>query len=870
MPLFRKNGRNSERTIPQIPFLQCYAKTREGGSPGISVIEHSVRVAETAKALLGVLPEAIRDVFPEDVIAMAALHDIGKISPGFQLKYFSDAIRELYPEYSDIVSSGFCSNHTEIGSGAINHWTGEVLESAPAAEIAASHHGGKQGKTILTDTGSEYGGPSWSCERKKAIHHLTEKYGMPVNNSYNTSILAAMAGLVSVADWIGSDDELFHNQDDEGGSAEKAVEKCGWFYPEFYQKFSFKDIFGFGPYPLQSALADMADQPGLYVVEAPMGMGKTEAALYAAYRLLAAGKASGIYFALPTRLTSDRIHERMESFLKCISKTHPDAILAHGNAWLKAFMSGKTSNSEEGREDNSVWFHSRKRSLLYPFAAGTVDQALMSVLRVRHSFMRTFGLAGKVVILDEVHSYDLYTGTLINTLIRQLMDLNCTVIILSATLTAERRDKLMESYPNKMNRKGKSENNSYPLITECSSDKIRSVGQPGPPEKQVAVSLKPFTESEIAESAVEHAQRGECVLCIANTVATAQVWFNQIKSCMVQEAFPVGLLHSKFPGWRREELEKNWMDKLGKNGNRPQGCILVATQVVEQSVDIDADFMVTELAPTDMLLQRMGRLWRHDRIRDCKTAEVCIVANDLTAADSKESLIERIGKSNARVYAPYILWRSWKVWKERNHIALPRDMRDLLEHTYTELEDEPDFILELKQTLKERSKKLEQYAISVSSNGALPVLKDDENMVTRYSDYPMMDCVLAKNVDVRGRMAELDLSDNRKLKINSDDRNCYNAVHLHRNLISIPCFRIPQFEMPGCLRKYFYDKTPVLVICEDGELLLDNTPIGFRYDDNRGLCRNRETAVNQRKLSTDEEDDSFPYSDFDENKGFDW
>ena len=169
-----------------------------------------------------------------------------------------------------------------------------------------------------------------------------------------------------------------------------------------------------------------------------MGIGKTEAALYAAYQALTQGSATGIYFALPTQLTSDKIYDRMNSFLAKVLAEDCKfrSLLLHSSAWLR-----DTELGEEGMPGNG-WFSSRKRGLLAPFAVGTIDQALMGVMNVKHGFVRTFGLAGKVVILDEVHSYDSYTGTIIDKLVQTLRELDCTVIILSATLTAERRVRL--------------------------------------------------------------------------------------------------------------------------------------------------------------------------------------------------------------------------------------------------------------------------------------------------------------------------------------------------------------------------------------------------------------------------------------------
>ncbi|MEN3752597.1 DEAD/DEAH box helicase [Mangrovibacter sp. SLW1] len=192
--------------------------------------------------------------------------------------------------------------------------------------------------------------------------------------------------------------------------------------------------------------------PGVYILEAQMGMGKTEAALYAAYQLLSKGKATGIYFALPTQLTSNKIYDRFNTFLEQIvsAETPKRSLLLHSNAWLQ--------NSEAGEEGSpgGSWFNQSKRGLLAPFAVGTIDQALMAVMNVKHGFVRAFGLAGKVVILDEVHSYDLYTGTILNELVAFLRQIDCTVIILSATLSQDRREALLQQTTT---------STAYPLIT---------------------------------------------------------------------------------------------------------------------------------------------------------------------------------------------------------------------------------------------------------------------------------------------------------------------------------------------------------------------------------------------------------------------
>ena len=225
---------------------------------------------------------------------------------------------------------------------------------------------------------------------------------------------------------------------------------------------------------MQTALHDNCQTPGLFIVEGPMGCGKTEAALWAAYRLIAVGANNGMYFALPTQVTSNRIHKRVAPFLCSALAEGSTLRLAHAASWLDDHQTlnlhPTDSNDDESiahvREGRS-WFASSKHALLARFGVGTVDQALQGVVSVKHFFVRRFGLAGKVVILDEIHSYDIYTGTLITQLIKELLALRCSVIVLSATLTKARRQELIAGAG------GQAESvasMAYPLVTVIKAD----------------------------------------------------------------------------------------------------------------------------------------------------------------------------------------------------------------------------------------------------------------------------------------------------------------------------------------------------------------------------------------------------------------
>ena len=331
--------------------------------------------------------------------------------------------------------------------------------------------------------------------------------------------------------------------------------------------------------------------------------------------------------------------------------------------------------------------------------------------------------------------------------------MNCTVIVLSATLTGDRRNRLLPDSGNLPSA------DAYPCLAYKSSRSAGLRSLESPAGTEVSVSLRDIAPGEVAATAVERAGADQCVVCIANTVAQAQRWYDEVKAIVAARTFTVGLLHSKFPGWRRAQLEASWTAALGPDGPRPAGCVLVATQVVEQSVDLDADFMISELAPTDMLLQRLGRLWRHSRpARHCERPELLVVARNLDDVQSYDELLEALGRPNAKVYAAYVLWRTFETWKGVSRLQLPGDIRGLLERTYAD-GAEPAFVAEAREHLRRRAAKLEMLANAARADVVgFPPMDDREDAATRYSDFPMLDAVLARSLATTGSTASLVLS----------------------------------------------------------------------------------------------------------------
>lgn len=830
------------KPVPSIPFQKCAAKTTKDNKAGTLVVDHCINVGRVGEVLFALLPDGVRNLFPPAPGLSLSVHDIGKVSPGYELKYFEESIvRDYAPELCG--QRSFCTHHAAIGAAAIDRWLGDTIPMrSPLARAVAAHHG-KMDRRYPPDTAETLGGPAWAEERHKLIEHLTAVFGGKLSNAAHANSWL-LAGLTCVSDWIGSDETFFPadqppvEKGDPALTARHAVVECGFRPVCLKHDLSFEQIFGFRPYEAQQKFIDRVSCPGLYVLEAPMGIGKTEAALYVTYRLMEQGVHQGFYFALPTRLTSDRIHKRVADFLAKITDTPVVPKLAHGTAWLTEYAHGGKDFAS-----GQSWFNPSKRALLYPYAVGTIDQTLLGVLNVKHSFVRLFGLAGKVVILDEVHSYDMYTGTLLDELVDRLLKINCTVIVLSATLTGRRRTRLAPTLG------ALAHTDAYPLMTGIPAGQPPFAAPlPSPVPKKVRVRLEPWSTSQVAAETVAAAQRGECVVCIANTVAKAQAWYRAVKSSMPADTFPVGILHARFPMFRREQIEDEWMAKLGKNAaQRPHGCVLIATQIVEQSVDIDADRMISELAPTDMLLQRMGRLWRHARkARPCIAPEFVIVAQNPSACASIKEVFQALGKENACVYAPYVLMRTYAVWEPLREVTLPDDIRVLIEATYAEQAEEPESVMEqLKQRLEERCEHLRKLACSAKdTNLGFPTSEDDEHAATRYSDLPTRTALLlaAPPEETRQGRATVRLPDSTAwpLDVNTP---CFEATrHLHASTVTLAAYLLPdpgrgRHDAPW-LARHFFDTPSVLVVGSDGTLsALDGTETVLRYSPEYGVWR---------------------------------
>lgn len=751
---------NTEIPVTLIPISKTIKVTGSDTIlPGIDVASHCRITGLIAHELLNCFPNHIcRQLFPSSSEFLAASHDIGKISPAFQKMIYEHTTGfrpsehpELQTANAELAKRNQKAFHAKVTQAVFeNVLSGNNEKSAQYIPvIEGMHHGFRPNISFCREDSEIYGSNEWLKMRHSLLEHLKETF--PVHGGEPSEIgtwysACTVGGLIIVSDWLASGGEFgvltqeaFNNIPDSAliDMASLAVHNAGFTKVAVKDHLSFVDIFGFKPHQIQTDFYESITGPGVYILEAPMGIGKTEAALYAAYKMLESGDATGIYFGLPTQLTSNKIYERVLSFLEHITGENCGAVslkLLHSAAWLEDKVLGEDADAGKS------WFDSGKRGILAPFAVGTVDQALMAVLNVRHSMVRAFGLAGKVVILDEVHSYDAYTGTILNKLIEYLREAQCTVIVLSATLTAAQKRNILK-LPEEQTL-----SESYPLITALAAPDIRihETHSAGGELRTVHVSIE-HDSLQALEQVLEKAEQGEQILWIENTVSEAQQVFRTIAARVAGTEIECGLIHSRYIKMERNVHESKWTKLFGKGGageRSVHGRILIGTQVLEQSLDIDADFMVTKLCPTDMLLQRFGRLWRHstnDTIRPSSSScSAVLLAPDYSETLEKEGCF---GLSSF-VYSEYVLCRTLEIWKDIKTVQLPGDIRPLLEATYQKRE-ETGRLAKLQHELQLTKEKLEGMAgIGLSkSTTTMP----ESAVQTRYSEQESISVLLLKS-----------------------------------------------------------------------------------------------------------------------------
>ena len=648
------------------------------------------------------------------VVLLVALHDIGKASGGFQQKSEQQWPRVRVAFAIDETADNMVleRDHMRATAWYLQHPPGGAVlnrlfpdlnigEISTIAAAVAGHHGqpAKPGNLSRAKVGEPFQQAGFTLIEDLRVLIAPGDQVIGYSNDQTLAALSwGLSALLPVADWLGSNKTLFpfHNtelslkdywNDIARPRARKAMAQSDLLPAPIAPAGAARtlaDIARLSPMQRWAETVELPDRgPVLVFIEDATGAGKTEATFLILHRLMEKGLANGSYVALPTMATANAMYDRLQAVYRrfCVDGAEPMLILAHGKAEAhNAFVSGldssraDTATTDDVSDDVRHWLtDDRRKALLAQFGAGTIDQALLAVLSARYQSLRLYGLADKVLFGDEIHCYDSYVGRELENLITFAAMLGGSVILLSATLPVSTRQKLCDAFAKgSVWRTGDTSNtgghgpvlgaSAYPLATIVSGGQAREqpLAMRDGTERNVRVA-RIGTLEEAERLALEEARTGAAVAVIRSTVAEVQKSYDRLLEA-ADGNVPVDLFHARFMAEDRTAIEQACLTRFGKEGaaEARSGRILVASQVIEQSLDIDFDSMITDLAPVDLLIQRAGRLWRHEKRNDKRPLPepTLHVISPLPADDSDKSWLNAVLPAPAFMYNAAILWLS--------------------------------------------------------------------------------------------------------------------------------------------------------------------------------------------------------------------
>ena len=634
--------------------LPAWGKTDGPDGSSHHLAHHSMDVAAVFQRLLE-LPIFRRraekaagiDLSRQTVERMGAavfLHDIGKLHPGFQAKgwqqgLWRQALRGHVAESLSFLELAWqTSEHPfHATTQAMSQW-GEGV--SPLILASFSHHGRPitEGPQASLRDWPELPQYSWRVETLTMIEALRRWF--PDAFGDDNELLSAeplfvhfIAGLVALADWVGSDRRFFgdfiptfdpHYNQKAYNRAARALAGIGLDVGNLPRRssLSFAELTDFSqPNPAQVAVGEIGPDKQLVILEAETGSGKTEAALWRFARLFLAGRVEGLYFAVPTRAAARQLHGRVDKAIKRVfGEQSPEAILAipgmlkAGEATGQRLPEWKVLWEDQQSTVPARWAAEHAtRFLAATVAVGTVDQAMLAGLMVKHAHLRGSSLSRSLLVIDEVHASDAYMTGILTHLLSTHLAVGGYAILMSATLGARARVRWTgETQPSFKEAAA----TPYPAVWvggEATLRRTEGAGQ----HKTVGITLDNMAVQRATELALEASTQGARVLIIRNTVKTAVETWQAVQergdtAKLLSVAGGPALHHSRFAAEDRELLDQAVEDVLATSSDRaPQGAVVIGTQTLEQSLDIDADFLITDLCPIDVLLQRIGRLHRH-------------------------------------------------------------------------------------------------------------------------------------------------------------------------------------------------------------------------------------------------------------------
>lgn len=717
------------------------------GEYRMPLVQHLTDSADVAGLVWDWLPLHIRDLVEAALPAtardgrallrwLAGVHDIGKCSPPFASKVpvLTEPMREHGFTFPRGTTDFATAPHGLVGQVVLSRWLQERYGFGRAvatsyAVVVGGHHGTPPPLTKLQWVRRRpdlTGEGTWATVQVEILDAMAARTGvadlLPVwaHAPLPPTVQAVLTGAVIVADWLASNTNFFPYQaEDQAARVDEAWRSLGLPAPwradappvavAEHLVARFPHLAAFRPRPVQQLALDAAravDSPALLIIEAAMGTGKTEAALLATEVLAARFDCGGVYVALPTMATSDAMFGRVQDWIENLPGGGPTSTyLAHGKAALNdRFNLVRQRHAASVCDDDLPadkvearvlsWLTGRKKGVLANMVVGTIDQLLFSALQAKHLALRHLAFAGKVVVIDEAHAADDYMRMYLTRSLEWLAAYGVPVVLLSATLPWSQRQELADAYRRGLGAEPMAVPASapYPALTTVSSAGVTVAAPAGDDETSRHVEVRCLADDlDVLATALEGLLAdGGCAAVIRNTVGRAQATARFLRERLGDTE--VVLHHSRFIATHRARKEAILREQLGRDGaNRPIRQIVVGTQVLEQSLDVDFDVMVTDLAPVDLLLQRIGRLHRHERGNDesdrpptLRTPQLFITG----IAEWSSAGLPVPDRGARAVYGLSRLLRAAAVLDldpvEPHSILLPADIRELVERGYAD------------------------------------------------------------------------------------------------------------------------------------------------------------------------------------------
>jgi CRISPR-associated endonuclease/helicase Cas3 len=715
------------------PIFLPWGKAEKDGTKWEPAILHMLTVGVVAKEVYRALPRRVRktiargfgmrkESFAAILPIIASLHDIGKISPGHQ------HLREDLPCVAQIKDLGFSFlrnrelNHKHVAFSYIKEALDHIAlctpgdgSSACISYALAAHHG----QLWAVDNDRIDDDERWSALRISIAECISSAFGHDDKTqlkAVSLSSLLLLSGLTVLADWIGSSVEFFPYTSVTGldeipsfigfckNKASRAISYLG-LNARLAREFTFESAFG-GKTPnaaqqVAFGVAAELTHPMLLIVLSSTGSGKTEIPLGMFAKSAIREDLRGLFFALPTQGTANQNFQRLSNFGDGLSfEGNPQLHLLHSVAEIdETYSKLKTrvddgANEESGSITASEWFSTTKKGLAATFGGGTIDQALLSVLRVKWMTLRFFALAGKLIVLDEIHSYDTYMTRSISRFLEWVPYIETSVVALSATLPQNAVKDLLKSFSPEAELPDVI---PYPCVVGVDKTSAVRLSRIPVDDFRANATLLPFVvDAHVPLKTIIHKieevlpERGN-IAVIMNSIGEAQDLARLIQGSEKLRSIQLLVYHSRFTVSDRANIESKIKRRYGKegftNGERPLRSIIIATQVLEQSLDVDFDLMISWLAPIDLLLQRLGRLQRFSKWYPRSADRVLHVAmTDILPGNIQ------FGVSGI-VYFPDILEKTAKLFVKSGEyqclpLNLPESASPLIEAVYSKQEED--------------------------------------------------------------------------------------------------------------------------------------------------------------------------------------